>query len=60
MFKFASNFNSRNSSFYQLTGITGLLKNQSPFKNERVGVRRQIVSNLKKTFSDPASAVLPT
>ena len=34
-----------------LTGLAGLLKNGRPFKNERVGVRRQIVSNLKKRHS---------
>jgi hypothetical protein len=39
------------STFLLLTGFAVLLKSRRPFKNERAGVRRQIVSNLKKRHS---------
>jgi hypothetical protein len=39
------------SVFLLLTGFANLLKSERPFKNEREGVRRQIVSNLKKRHS---------
>jgi hypothetical protein len=45
----------------ELTRLKGFVKKACPFKEQRVGVRRQIVSEPKsQTFSDPAGAVLPT